>query len=283
MVARPGVITALLCLLLALPAQAQQYQRLHVRSLTLTSDSAHPQIEQPFHVTLTIRVAEKQFNDDNVYLPSFDGAEELGDLRDVSHDAKGTTYRETLTLVAHAQGTLTVSNAYLDAIDARDGKPKRFISNSLTLPVGGGAIAGTWRVLWTVLLVGIEVLLVAAAVFVLAVLFWRRRKTEPLNDVMVRYRTTPSLVEGPHEASDELEQAWQRLGTERDRASVLHLRGVLWARAGADPGATLNDVLRRSATGDGDLRRLLTLVERAAFVEEARLDRAIEEVLCSPR
>ena len=280
MAARFGVVAAVLCLLLAVPAQAQQYQRLHVRSMTLTSDTARPQIEQPFHVTLTIHVAEKSFNGDNVFLPSFTGAEELGDVRQVAHDASGTTYRETLTLVAHTRGTLTVSEGYLDAIDARDGKPKRFLSNSLALPVGGGPITSTWRVLRTVLFVGIEVVLVAAAIFVVLVLFWRRKRDVPQRPLDCA--RGPSIPQDDT-VTDEVEEAWERLGNNRDRISVLALRTALWKRVGADPGATLNDVLRRSAAGNGDLRSLLTLVERAAFIEDVRLDRAIEEVLCSPR
>jgi len=268
-------------LLLAGFAQAQQYQRLHVRSFTLSSDTAHPQLEQPFHVTLTIRVAEKVADISNVFLPSFTGAEELGDLRQTSQDRNGTTYRETLTLVAHTRGILTVSQAYLDAIDARDGKPKRFLSNSLELPVGGGPVlTGVWQALRTVLIVVIELVLVAAGIFVVVVIFWRRRAA-----IIVQPPVVPPPVPGRVLAApkDEVEDAWQHLRAHRDRAAVLALRAALWHRIGADMGETLGDALRRPAAAQTQTRRLLLAVERAAFIEQARLDEAIEEVLCSQR
>jgi hypothetical protein len=49
--------------------------------------------------------------------------------------------------------------------------------------------------------------------------------------------------------------------------------------AGAGPGEKLSDVLRRPAASDDHLRRLLMIVERAAFIEEARLSDAIDDVL----
>lgn len=255
-----------------------------MRAFTLSSDTAHPQLEQPFHVTLTIRVDEKTFNGDNVFLPTFEGAEELGDLRQVSHGANGTTYRETLTLVAHTRGTLTVSEAYLDALDARDGKPKRFLSNALALPVGGGPITSVWHVLRTVLLVVIEVLLLGAAVFVIAVMFWRRRVLrQAQHDTPGAQHDTPTPTPVILSLSkDEVEDAFDQLRAKRDRYSVLALRTALWKRAGADPGATLHDVLRRTVATEAE-RQLLVAVEHAAFIEDSRLNGAIEEVLCSPR
>ena len=280
MAARFGLITVLV-LLLAGFAQAQQYQRLHVRSFTLSSDTASPQLEQPFHVTLTIRVTEKVSDISNVFLPTFSGAEELGDLRQTAQDRTGTTYRETLTLVAHTRGMLTVSEAYLDAIDARDGKPKRFLSNSLELPVGGGPISSTWQALRTAAIVVIDFVLVGAAVFVIVAIFWRRRHAGVIvQPPVIPPPVPPRIVSQP---KDEVEEAWEQLGVRRDRASVLSLRAALWRRIGAGLGETLGDALRRPAAAQPDMRRLLLVVERAAFVEQARLDEAIEEVLCSPR
>ncbi|HKU68016.1 MAG TPA: hypothetical protein VJP85_09585 [Candidatus Baltobacteraceae bacterium] len=282
MAARFGLAFALAFLLLARPAQAQQYQRLHVRSFTLSSDTANPQPEQPFHVTLNIGVSDNLVQLRNVFLPTFFGAEELGDVRQLTHGKTGTTYRETLTLVAHERGVLSVSSAYLDAIDARDGKPKRFISNSLRLPVGGGPVNDAWDVLRKIALVAIDLLLLAALVFVVAALFWRRRRGEVvLRAAQVDEAEPEPIAAAP--AKDEVSEAFDVLRERRDRACVLALRGALWRSTGASDGETLSDVLRRPGANDAKLRRLLMKVERAAFVEQTRLDDAIEEVLCNPR
>jgi hypothetical protein len=252
-------------------AQAQQYQRLHVRSFTLASDVAHPNVEQPFHVTLTIRVAENVTQVSNVFLPTFFGAEELGDEQQIAHGRAGSTYRETLTLVAHAGGLLSIGSAYLDAIDARDGRAKRFISNPLQLQVGSPA-TGLWRTLKMLAFVAIDLVLVAAAGFVIYALFGRRRRTLPPERAYVP-------VAEPAAPKDDLALALERLRKQRDRPSVLAVRALLWHIAGASAGETLSDVLRRPAAGDEHLRRLLMSVERAAFIDENRLDEAINELV----
>ncbi len=256
-------------MLLAAPVQAQEYQRLHVRSFTLTSDNARPQLEQPFHVTLTIRLAENAAEVRNVFLPTFFGAEELGDVQQIAHSRGGTTYRETLTLVAHARGTLAIGSGYLDAVDARDGKLKRFISNSLQIPVGGGPVSQTWSALRTAALVVIACALAGPALLLIG----RRRATRSAFAPVVS-------VAAPKDGTSE---AFDALRRQRDRSAVLRVRASLWATAGARAGETLGDVLRRPAAGDASMRRLLLTVERAAFIEDARLNEAIEEVLCSPR
>lgn len=277
MAARLGLALVTVLLLLAGTANAQQYQRLHVRGFTLTADTSNPQLEQPFHVTVTIRVAENVTHLDNVYLPTFFGAEELGDEQQITSGAGGTTYRETLTLVAHARGMLSISSAYLDAIDARDGKPKRFISNTLRIPVGGGPVSAVWETLRTILFVVIEIVIVAAALFVLVVLFWRRRPrpaAAPPPPPAPAAEAAPTPVPGR-----ELADAFAQLRERRDRPAVLALRGALWHAAGASSGETLSDVLRRPAAADERLRRLLMIVERAAFIEKTRLTAAIDDVL----
>lgn len=280
MAARLGVALAAFWLLLCAGALAQQYQRLHVRSFTLSSDTASPQLEQPFHVTLTIRVAENVSQLSNVFLPTFFGAEELGDVQQIVHGSGGTTYRETLTLVAHTRGTLTVTSAYLDAIDARDGKPKRFISNSLRLPVGGGPISSVWGILRMLVLVAIYIVLIAAALFVLWAIFRRRSVPAAPPAPPVAPQPPPPPPQPPR---DEIGDALRALRERRDRASVIQLRAALWHAAGASSGETLSDVLARPVARGENLRRLLMTVERATFIEQARLDDAIEEVLCNPQ
>jgi hypothetical protein len=222
----------------------------------------------------------------NVLLPTFFGAEELGDVHQLTHGASGTTYRETLTLVAHTRGVLSVSPAYLAAVDARDGRPKRFISNSLALPVGGGPVSTVWDILRKIALVAIDLLLLAALAFVVFAIFWRRRilrGTQGDNEPEAKPADVEQTPVIPSPSRDEVGDAFDKLRERRDRPSVLGLRAALWRSAGANDGETLSDVLRGSAGSDERLRRLLTAVERAAFVEQARLDEMIEEVLCNPR
>ena len=248
-------------------AQAQQLQRLHVRSFTLSSDAAHPRIDVPFNVTLTIRVAEN-VDLQNVFLPAFAGPEELGDVRQQNRGRSGTLYRETLTLVSHVSGPLTIGSAYLDAIDARDGKPKRFVSNDLHLNVPGPAL-NRWRpdraVAWTVL----------AAIAVLSLLYFRLRNAPAQRAAPLQPPPVNAAPADPH----PLEASLSELRVRRDRSAVMRVRSALWHIAGASEGQTLAAVLEQPPAVDENLRRMLIAVERAAFIEERGLDAAIDDVL----
>jgi hypothetical protein len=209
-----------------------------------------------------------------VILPSFSSAEELGDERVLSSGPQGTVYRETLRLVAHARGPLTIGSAYFDAIDARDGKPKRFISNDLRLQVEGGPLLDVWGTLLAIVRTLIELILLAAAIFVVISVFRRRPapKVEPGPIVSQPVVVPPS----PH---DVLRERLEDLRVRRDRGSVLRVRAALWNMLGARDGETLADVLRRPQAHESRTRSLLLLVERAAFIEDERLHEAIDAVL----
>lgn len=256
-------------------ACADPLQRLHVRTFTLTSDTPRPRVEVPFRIALTIEVAENVADIANVYLPEFNGAEELGDERRTTHGPSGTTYVETLTLVAHQDGSLIVGSAYLDATDARDGKPKRFISNGLHLTVEG-APADLLAPVRAAIVLLIEIALFAAAVFVVVAIF--RKRARP---VFVSAPPAPSAApQVPVVApADELTQTVDELRRSRTRAAVLRVRAALWRTAGAAEGETLGDVLRRPSSNGESLRRRLILVERAAFADDAQSSAAIDEVL----
>jgi hypothetical protein len=272
--ARFSVIVAALLAVSSALAQAQQLQRLHVKSFILTSSAARPRLEVPFDVTLTIRVSERLAELQNVYLPTFMGAEELGDLREQSSGPSGTVYRETLRLVAHARGPLGIGSAYLDAIDARDGKPKRFISNDLHLYVDGDPAADAVRALRT----GAWSAIFAIVTLLVLVAFIRLRNRPPAEVRVPQIAQTeaPPIVQPE---PSEFEAALDRLRMCRDRNSVVRLRAALWRIAGARDGQTLSEVLQTPQGADEQLRRLLVAVERAAFVEERQLDAAIDGVL----
>ncbi len=249
--------------------RAEQLQRLHVRSFTLESSSARPRIGAPFDVTLTIRVDENVSAIDNVYLPAFFGPEEIGDERQTSSGRAGTTYRETLRLVAHAHGPVLIGSAYLDAIDARDGKPKRFVSNDLHLNVAGPALQLSNDSLrpaaWAL----------AAAAAIIAVLLLARPAPRSTG---IRPPAAPARV---HEAASgfDTRSAIAQLRARRDRSSIMRLRSALWRDAGAAPGQTLDDVLGSVQAADAGLKELLRAVERAAFMPEPRLSAAVDDVL----
>jgi len=264
------VTLAALAALTPLAAGAQTYQRLHVRSFTLTSSTQYPQLEAPFDVTLTIRLGERVTHVDNVLLPSFSGVEELGDVRSVQADRNGTTYRETLHLVAHGSGTIAIGSAYLDAIDARDGKPKRFISNGLTLSVAPPSAFN-----WAAVALALRWLIGAAIVAALILLLRKRRPRMPAAEPEPEPAAAPPQNEPP---VSPLQLAMDRVFRERDRASVLHLRAELWKALGAQEGQTLSDVLRLPSAGNAHTRALLLAVERASFVDDDRLQKAIEEI-----
>ncbi len=258
--------------LIATPfAQAQQLQRLHVRSFTLTSDAGKPELDVPFNVTLTIRVAEDVSRLQNVYLPAFAGPEELGDERQLSHGRRGTVYRETLRLVAHARGPLAIGSAYFDAVDARDGKPKRFVSNDLQLFAGASPALDAWRPLrpiaWALAAMFAALALAAG---VLRIIARQPARPRPL-------RVEPVVSEPPQQPTS-LDAALEQLRVRRDREAVLRVRSTLWHIAGAKEGQTLGDVLLRPEATDDGLCRLLIAVERAAFIEERRMNEAIDDV-----
>jgi hypothetical protein len=273
-VVRRLIILGALLVLTTPLAQAQALQRLHVRSFTLTSDTTSPQLEVPFSVTLTIRVAEDLPQMQNVYLPTFIGPEELGDERQLSRSRSGTVYRETLRLVAHARGPLTIGSAYLDAVDARDGKPKRFVSNDLHLVVGTSPLLDAWRPLRTIA----WALAALVAVVALSAGVLRLAARLPVRPPAAASTPLPvAAVEPP--GPSLLDAALSELRARRDRSSIMRVRSVLWHIAGAKEGQTLGDVLRRPEAGDDVLRRMLLAVERAAFIEDERMPGAIDDVL----
>ncbi len=152
---------------------AQQLPKLHVASVSLRSDVSHPRVGQLFHLIITARFREQLSSADFLVLPVLSGLENLGDERHVLAGSWGTYFTEIMTVVAHRAGAIHVGSAYLDAIDARDGKSKRFYSNDLTLNVAGAPpeAAGGLRALTRTLL---RLVLVLLAIFAAALLLLRR-------------------------------------------------------------------------------------------------------------
>ncbi len=248
----------------------------------LSSDTASPRIDTPFHLTVTLRVRERVGRIDNLDLPILAQLELLGDERETASGPHGTLYRESITVVAHQGGALAIAPATLQAIDARDGKPKQWFTNELRLRVTGGAVAplsgGPGALLgatlaalrlfvWVCLLV-----LGLGCVAAIAVLLFRRRPVARAAPV------PPLCARGAHAvATREAEAALAALRAQQSRATAVAVRTAIWRMAGAWDGETLNDVLRQTGAHDTTMRDLLTALERSAFTYEGDLRAAIDD------
>lgn len=253
-------------------APAQHLQRLHVQEVALSASTAHPVRGVPFTVVLTIRVHD-DVHLENVFLPYLAGAEELGDIREERHVPRGTMYRETLSLVAHAPGLLRIGPAYLDALDAQDGKPKRFSSNVLELRVPGVQAAGYSSV--QRLLPPLIVLLLLGVAAGIRTRNARRKPVQAENEAIA----PPPAVAAAEPPQSALQSAVMELRRDRDRVAALRVRCALRDLAGAPPGSTLGDVLQLASAAGEPLRTLLVQVERASFASESDLPAAIDDVL----
>lgn len=270
----------IICLLLLASthvAQAERLQRLTVQRFTLTGDTARPIVEHPFHLVITIRVAQRVSELRNVVLPVLPGLEILGDEVQTSHPAQGTQYRETLAVLAHGSGDLHIGSAYIDAIDARDGAGKRYFSNALTLTVTGptGEIAsalrqrGPWLAIlvrWITTILGLTGIGILVLVFVAA----RRRRPMPIQQPVSTTMLLPPAR--PIDPNAAIREALATLRASQTRVHALALRAQLRARLGIAVGATLADALSRRTAREPRARAALVAVEAAAFVHDAAFE-----------
>jgi hypothetical protein len=272
-----SIVLATFVSLLSLQANAQSLQRLTVTQLTLAADTTTPQIEVPFHLIVTAHVRERISELDNLDLPILAELELLGDEHALVVQRGGSTYRETITVVAHHSGTITIAPVTLDAIDARNGKPTRFSSNSLTLHVAGPSAAvvatvNAWAGLQAFALVVFRALLwvlgIGVVLFVFAALIRRRPAPAP---VVTLAPPQPAIVD----PKAQLREALAALRTDRTRAGAMRARSIVRHVVGATDTETLSDALRRPLAADRGVRDLLRALERAGFTYDADLDVAI--------
>jgi len=261
------------------PALAQSLQRLTVTQLTLSANTVSPKVEVPFDLIVIARVRERVTELRNLDLPILAEVELLGDEHSVVSDASGTTYTERVRVVAHHSGVITIAPVTLDAIDARDGKAKRYSSNSLSLIVGGGIVSVTRTYDITGILVTVLRWLAILAVAAIAVrlLVTRRRRKVAIVPV-----PQPDPVPGApalrtHE--QRLRDARTVLEAERTRPTILQVRTMVREMVGANDDETLADVLRRIEPEERHVRGLLFALERAAFTHDDDLNGAIDHVI----
>ncbi|HEY5349047.1 MAG TPA: hypothetical protein VIJ64_04915, partial [Candidatus Lustribacter sp.] len=219
---RALILAAAALWLSAAPGYAQSLQRLTVTQLTLAADTSTPHAETPFHLIVTVHVRERVSELDNLDLPILAQLELLGDEHTLVADANDTTYREIITVVAHRTGAITIAPVTLDAIDARDGKPKRYFSNSLTLHVLGVALgperaahsaaAALWR----------AVLFVSIAALIVVVIVWRRGRRTPAPRVTVPTIVLPPPVPVARDPRDRAREWLAQLRAKPDRAGAMN-------------------------------------------------------------
>ncbi|MEO6834437.1 MAG: hypothetical protein ABI231_00800 [Candidatus Tumulicola sp.] len=265
-------------------ARAQTLQRLTVHSFTLAGDTGQPRVDVPFHLVVTLHVRERVTAIDNLELPILAELELLGDERALASGSNGTLYRETIAVVAHHSGDIVIGPARLQAIDARDRRPKQYSSNGLTLHVAGAAApvlaiggdfaAGAMRFTFQLALVVFGTLCAVAIV----VLLFRRRAggaspPPPIAAVVPDPVPRLAVARSPR---DQLRDALTVLRAEPTRATAVRIRGVVWRMVGASDGETLADVLQRPEAAGAPMRELLRALERGAFTHDADLAPAID-------
>ncbi|MBV9333718.1 MAG: hypothetical protein JO146_06900 [Candidatus Eremiobacteraeota bacterium] len=272
-----AALALLVALLASVPAigDAQALQRLTVLSFDLGADATALRAGIPFHLMLTLRVRERVSQIANIDLPGLAQLELLGDERETTTTPQGTQYRETVTVVAHDGGTIAISPGTLQAIDARDGKPKQWFSNGLTLHVAGApsrAVRVAARSVGVALLWLLGIVSIAAIVLLLA----RRRPPapRPVPPAAVAPPVSQAIVRTPRQRAQD---ALAVLQAERSRPAAISVRAAIWRMVGASDGETLADVLRRTDSHDRVTRELLVALERSAFTYEEDLRGAIED------
>jgi hypothetical protein len=277
----PIILVAVACLGTAGIGRAQTLQRLTVQAFVLSADTTQPQVDVPFHVIVTLHVRERVSRITNLQLPMLAQLELLGDERQTVSDARGTQYREVVTVVVHAEGRLAISPATLQAIDARDGKPKEWFTNDLTLSVhssatriANGMAAGLLVHIARIVAALIWLALLAGAAAVVIFLLRRRAPIPAPVAEPVSYQLVPELSEAERRRH-QINDALLVLRAERSRSAAVRVRAAVWRIIGAPEGETLGDVLRRPGCNEGPLRELLVSLERSAFTYDEDLAAAI--------
>jgi hypothetical protein len=280
----PLILVAVACLASVGTGRGQTLQRLTVQTFVLSADTMQPQVDVPFHVIVTLHVRERVSQVTNLQLPMLAQLELLGDERQTVTDPRGTQYREVVTVVVHDAGRFVIAPATLQAIDARDGKPKQWFTNDLPFSVrssatriADGVAAGLLRhiarifaaLIWLALLVGAALL----TVFLLR----RRAPVTPVPAPVVEPVSYQRVLSETERRRHQIDDALLVLRAERTRSAAVRVRAAVWRIIGAPEGETLGDVLRRPGCSEGPLRDLLVALERSAFTYDEDLAAAIDD------
>jgi hypothetical protein len=284
---RLAVLAATLATVLAAAVPAAALRSLHVDALSMRADRTRLHVGDVFHMAIHARVRERVAALDELVIPDVGGMLLEGDERSVTSAPGSTDVVETLTLEPTRPGTYTFAAAYLDAVDARTGKPSRFSSNTVRVVVEGGPasrsggadgmlagaiIAAKWTLVAAIVVLLVPI--VAIAAFIIA---GRRRRS----------RTAPAPVPAPSAVAappapprtprEDVADALRAYRVAPSIGALMPLRAALFAAAGVTSGATLRDAL--AATSNADLRAALGAAERTAFGPAAARDASSAELI----
>jgi hypothetical protein len=286
---RIALLASVIALAVA-PASAQTLPDLTITALSIRSDRTLAQEGQAFHLFIHVHAKQKSANLSSLVLPDVVNLTILGDEKRTSPMNDGTDYVETLTVAGISPGEATVSPAYIDGIDpSRDSKPFRFSSNRLTLrifaatntdyqPLVGAAVKAGRIALATV--IGLIALGLVSFMLVRSRALAAKRRTYV---TLPRARPVTEPVTPPVDRMATVRSATLKLASTRTRPDAAALRAALFALAGARRDETLASLLQRIPEDKRALRAALRAAERATFVDESRLQGAIDELLDAVR
>ena len=259
---------------------------LTVTALSMRSSRTSAPAGATFEITIHVHLTQRMGDVPWLVLPNLTNLTILGDEKHTTPaSGDGTDYVEILSVAGVTPGMATLTPAYIDARDpSRGGKPFRFSSNALRIPIRGDAAvpAFDWGPLVRATLRIASIAAVALGAIVAAFLAFgavRRRRqryvllpvAKPVQSVTPQDRTAPIRV------------AATRLSGVRSRENAASVRAALFAYAGARSDETLATLLERIPASSGLLRDALRAAERATFVDEPNLQGAIGELLDAVR
>jgi hypothetical protein len=258
LLARALGVAVFVLLVASVPAAA--LRALHVDALSMRADRTQLQVGQVFHLSIHAHVRERIAALDELVVPDVGTMKLEGDERHVTSTPSGTDVIETLTLEPTQSGSFTFSGAYLDAIDARTGKPSRFSANPVRVGVAapGYRLPTVQSIAQTFVAVSVIVALVAGVV--VAIVLVLRVPRAVAGAVPAPVAPPPALRRTPR---DDVADALRAYRVAPANGSLTRLRETLFAAAGTPGGATLRDAL--AATADQPLRAALVAAERTAF------------------
>jgi hypothetical protein len=222
-----------------------------------------------FHVTIHVHVRERRDRLDELVLPALTDAIDLGDERRRVAARDGTDFYETLTVAASVVGTASFTPAYVDAIDPATGRGMRYSAQPLTVRVATGtSLADAGSDALARLLRNAVLVLVAIVLFVVVGIVVLVRRSARSAAKRPPFAPAPRPEPAPAHPDSRLRAAADAFRTLRDDATLDVLRGLLFERAGARPGATFADAMQALGHRDPPLLRVMAVAERARFGPE---------------
>jgi hypothetical protein len=262
-------------------AFGQTLPRLHVHSMTMSANPGRVRLGEVARLVLGVHVDERIPRLDNVTLPDLSGFDVLGDERRCVAARRGTDCMETLSIAPTVSGVRTIGPFWLDAVDARDGKAKRFGSNPVTVTVAEpSALAPNGGLAHLAADLARAVAIVALLVVALVALFLGFRRSRRRGSVVPTNPSAPLPL--PPEVDEEARYRAmiERLRAQPSRSRVLAVRRRLRRRVGAQSDETFTDLTTRGVQlEDPSAMEALRLIERAAFVGDAHLVAAVHDAL----